>query len=136
MKQLSESEIHQRDSIRAFLKRNPRAVELVMLGLLARQTPGERACGSTFELNGRGFNREDGEFGSSLARWIKAGRRLTSRQHPHALRMACFYWRQVAVMADITAMRFPITHKVSGERGLCDIIARLDRFQAFPGVAA
>jgi len=133
---LTKAEIETKTLITQFLKCNDRAVELALVGLYARQTPSERATSSTVESNGRGFRYDHAEFGSSLARWVKSGRRLTIRQIRAARPMVCYYWRQVATMAEITALRFPITHKVSGEHNLCDIIARLDRFQAFPGVAA
>ena len=121
-----------KSTIQTFLMSNNRAVEAALLGLLARQTVGEQRTSSTIESNGRGFNTNHAEFGTSLAMWVKSGRRLTSRQLAAARPIVCYYWRQVAEMSSVLRL-FPrppiVRHKVSGEHELCALLFLLDRFQ-------
>jgi len=116
----------------AFLSSNNHAVEVAMVGLLARQTVGEQNTSTTIESNGRGFNYTDAEYGTYLAKWVKSGRHLTGKHLAAARRMTCFYWRQVSEMSSVLRL-FPrpakVEHKVSGEHELCALLFRLDRFQ-------
>jgi hypothetical protein len=122
-----------KSQVSALLASNDRAIEAALLGLLARQTPGERNAHITVESNGRGFNKNHAEFGTSLAMWVKRGSRLTSRQRVAAIKLCTFYWRQVGQMTSVIAcLPQPprVEHRVSGEHELCALLGRLDRFQA------
>jgi hypothetical protein len=121
----------------ALLMSNPRAVELALLGLLSRQTSTEQHTSTTIESNGRGFNYRHANFGTSLAKWVKEGRRLTSRQLSAARPIVCHYWRQVRTMPEVVALvppPAPKTYRLYGEEELCVAITQWDRFQQFPGV--
>lgn len=126
-------------TIQALLASNNHAIELSILGLYARQTVGEQRTSSTVESNGRGFNYRDAEYGTYLAKWLQSGRKLTGSHLSRARRMATFYWRQVSEMSEVIRLiprPTPVVHRVSGEYEMCAVLARLDRFQDFPGVAA
>ncbi len=124
-----------KDQVFALLSRNERAIELALLGLLARQTPGEQITGHTSELNGRGFNRDDGPFGTSLAMWVKSGKRLTSRQRAAAVKLCTYYWRQVGTMPEVVALvaprRWPIQMVVHRGTDISYLLRQFDRFQQF-----
>ena len=116
----------------ALLSRNERAIELALLGLLARQTVGEQITGHTSELNGRGFNREDGPFGTSLAMWVKSGKRLTPRQKSAAVKLCSYYWRQVGTMPEVLRLVRPAakpTHIWGTD--MSHMLAQFDKFQQF-----
>lgn len=124
-------------TIQFLLASNNHAVEAAILGLYARQTVGEQTTSTTIESNGRGFNYTDAEYGTYLAKWLQSGRHLTGSHLSRARRMANFYWRQVAEMSTVIR-HLPqppiVRHHVSGQYELCALLARLDRFQPFPGV--
>lgn len=123
--------------VQSLLMSNNRAVELALLGLLSRQTSTEQHTSTTIESNGRGFNYRHAEFGTSLAKWVQSGRRLTSRQLSAARPMVCHYWRQVRTMPEVVALVAPPalkTYRVYGEDELCVAITHWDRFQPFPGL--
>jgi hypothetical protein len=122
-----------KSQVSALLASNPRAIELALLGLLARQTPGERNAHTTVESNGRGFNKNHAEFGTSLAMWVKRGSRLTPRQQVAAVKLCSFYWRQVGQMPEVRALVTPQPLKVEGiytEGGMVSYIRDLDPFQS------
>lgn len=122
-----------KSQVSALLASNVRAIELALLGLLARQTQGERNAHMTVEANGRGFNKNHAEFGTSLAKWVKGGSRLTSRQQSAAIKLCSFYWRQVGQMPEVRALVTPQPLKVEGifsEGGLVSYIRDLDPFQS------
>lgn len=59
---------------------NDRAVERALIVLFDRQTSEEKATETTRVLNNRGFTAADAEILSSLAKQVRRGRTLTSRQ--------------------------------------------------------
>ena len=121
-----------KSQVSALLASNNRAIELALLGLLARQTVGEQITGHTSEVNGRGFNRDDAPFGTSLANWVKGGKKLTSRQRSAAIKLCAYYWRQVGQMPEVVACLAPkprVTH-IWGDN-MSHLIAQFDRFQQF-----
>src|SRR3990167_4709507 len=81
--------------IRALIDGRDDAVERALVVVYGRQTAAEQASDSTSELNGRGFSGVDAEFGSSLARQVLAGRRLSPRQLKFGRRIARKYARQL-----------------------------------------
>lgn len=118
--------------VTALLSRNVRAIELALLGLLARQTPGEQITGHTVEANGRGFRRDDAPFGTSLAMWVKSGKRLTPRQRSAAIPLCAYYWRQVGTMPEVVALVAPplrVTHIWGTD--LSHMLRQFDKFQQF-----
>lgn len=118
--------------VQSLLMSNNRAVELALLGLLARQTSTEQHTSTTIESNGRGFNYRHAEFGTSLAKWVQSGRRLTSRQLTAARPMVCHYWRQVAQMSEVTRLvRQPIKVTVIEGTDLSYMLRQFDKFQQF-----
>lgn len=122
-----------KSQVTALLSSNDRAIELSLLGLLARQTQGERQAHITVEANGRGFNKNHAEFGTSLAMWVKRGSKLTSRQRSAAVKLCSFYWRQVGQMPEVCELASPKPLKVEGiftEGGLVSYIRDLDPFQS------
>lgn len=126
-----------KSQVTALLMSNERAIEAALLGLLARQTMGEQVTGHTSELNGRGFNRDDAPFGTSLAEWVKRGKRLTPRQRKAAVPLCAYYWRQVGTMPEVLRQaRLAATkeYKLYSQDEMCVAIAQWDRFQPFPGV--
>ncbi len=75
-------------------------LEEAILTIDARQTPDERDDGTTRYLNGRGWNYQNAEFGSSLAAWIRSswkmpGNRLTPKQIEKARPMMRKYANQL-----------------------------------------
>ncbi len=64
--------------------------------LYARQTADEQATHTTRNLNGRGFNGRDAEFGSRLAKWEGD---LTLKAASGARSMLKKYSRQIAEMS-------------------------------------
>jgi hypothetical protein len=119
--------------VRALLSRSERAVEAALLGLLARQTVGEQVTGHTSEANGRGFNRDDAPFGTSLAMWVKSGKCLTPRQLKAAVPLCTWYWRQVGQMAEVRRFlpRPPIKVTVIQGDDLSYMLRQFDKFQQF-----
>jgi hypothetical protein len=121
-----------KSQVTALLSRNNRAIELALLGLLARQTVGERHTGHTTESNGRGFCREDAPYGTALAKWVKSGKRLTPRQRLAAIPFCAYYWRQVGTMPEVVALVAPplrMTHIWGTD--MSHMMRQFDRFQQF-----
>jgi len=75
-------------------------VERSILQLYARQTPKEQDMQHTEELNHKGFNGWDAEFGSSLAEQIRRGKKMSPTQLVHARRMLKKYCGQLAIIAN------------------------------------
>lgn len=114
-----------KSTIQSFLASNNHAIEVAMVGLLARQTVGEQNTSTTIESNGRGFNYTDAEYGTYLAKWVKSGRHLTGRHLVAARRMTCFYWRQVSEMSSVLRL-FPlpptVVINVDGDTMMSDML--------------
>ena len=68
------------DEIRAKLYSDDRWVERALVALFARQTTDEQQVEATRHDNARGFAKPDGHFLASLAKHVRAGRKLTARQ--------------------------------------------------------
>jgi len=93
------------EDIKSLLDSNDRAVERAMVVLFERQTADEQASNTTSHKNGRGFNGLDANFGSSLARQVMAGRRLSPKQLQYARKMAHKYAGQLLEEAELKANR-------------------------------
>lgn len=121
--------------IQALLASNNRAVEAAILGLYARQTVGEQHTATTTESNGRGFNYNDADYGSYLAKWLQSGRHLTGSHLSRARRMASFYWRQVSEMSQVIRHLPPPPPRVRPvvifHHDMSFLLAQYDRFQQF-----
>jgi hypothetical protein len=61
------------DFIKAKLETDNRWLERGILAIYNYQTSQEQRAGDTIEDNGVGFNGADGQFLSSIAKWIKGG---------------------------------------------------------------
>lgn len=59
---------------------DPKSLVQVLLYLYYQQTQQEQTAAVTVETNGRGFNKVDADFLSSLARWVLTGKPLTEKQ--------------------------------------------------------
>ena len=84
-----------KDSIKALLLTNPRAVERAMLVLFDRQTTDERVEQTTRHTNSRGFSAAHASKGSYYAKWVRGGRNLTGHHLDRARSMALHYTRQL-----------------------------------------
>ena len=91
----------------------PASVDRALIVLAARQTPDERAMGSTHVENARGFNKVDAEILTSLAEWVRLGRQLSFKQRNIAVRKLPKYWRQLAEEAEAKAAGRAATSSVS-----------------------
>jgi hypothetical protein len=122
-------------TIHSLLMSNNHAVELVILGLYARQTVGEQHTSTTIESNGRGFNYHHAEYGTYLAKWLQSGRHLTGSHLVRARRMSCFYWRQVSEMSQVIRLlpppAPPARPVVIRHHDMLFLLAQYDRFQQF-----
>lgn len=77
------------------LTKSDEAVRRALIVLYLMQTPGERLEGQTIDQNRRGFNKVDAEFGSSLAKYILSGGRLSKNQLSAARSMLAKYAAQL-----------------------------------------
>ena len=117
------------------LLRNDRNLERALLGLLARQTVGEQRTSSTVESNGRGFNANHAPFLTSVAMWVKGGRRITLRQARAARPLVAHYWRQVGEILAPPPPAPRVIHLVVVEgNDMSHMMRQYDRFQPFPGI--
>jgi hypothetical protein len=91
---------HTKESIRALLTTNDKAVERAMVVLFDRQTHDEKATEETRHHNNRGFNHGDAKKGTYMARWVLSGRQLTGKHLDRARRMAIRYAGQLAEEAN------------------------------------
>lgn len=91
---------HTKDSIRALIASNDRAVERAMIVLFDRQTQDEKQVEATRHHNNRGFNHGDAKKGTYYARWVLSGRKLTGHHLDRARRMAHRYAGQLAEVAN------------------------------------
>ena len=108
---------------------DPTNVERALLGLLARQTASEQRTSTTTESNGRGFNYQDAPFGTSLAKWVKAGRQLTPRQLVAGRKLCAYYWRQVAEMPEVVRRSTPRVVKATCPEHMACMVVMHDPFQ-------
>ncbi len=99
---------HTKESIRALLLSNDRAVERAVVVLTELQTADELASETTKVQNGQGWNARDAKFGTSLAKSVKDWGRLTSRQLVAARRMVLKYAGQLARVANAKAAPVPV----------------------------
>jgi hypothetical protein len=74
---------------------NPAWAEKALVRLYELQTADEQNNDTATVQNGQGFNGRDAAFGSSLARWIQSGRRLSQKQLGHAFKMLPKYAGQI-----------------------------------------
>jgi hypothetical protein len=89
-----------KDKIKDLLKRNDRAVERAILAIWNRQTADEKEQKITKHKNDVGFTTYEATYGDYLARWIKAGKRVTGFHLIKARGMALRYSRQLLEIAN------------------------------------
>lgn len=77
-----------------------RAVSKGLVAIYQRQTTDEQSSETTVHANGRGFSGADAEFGSSLAKKVLKGWRLSPEQVHYGRRMLGHYWKQLIEVAD------------------------------------
>lgn len=126
-----------KSTILAYLARASN-VEAGLVGLLARQTPSERATSTTTERNDRGFSMKTDHWGTILAKVVKGGGHLTPRQLEVGRDICTTHWKQVgeilaANAAQAAKVRVIPTLVIQG-RDMSYLLARYDRFQVFPGI--
>ncbi len=77
-------------------------MERAILAIYKQQTLDEQWEGVSMYANGKGFNRDDAEYGTIWAMWLQDGGRL--KDNPHALKWAMQempkYARQLALIAN------------------------------------
>lgn len=88
-----------KESIRALLETNDKAVERAIIVLFERQTNDEQVQSVTRHDNQRGFSAAHASKGSYYARWIKSGRRLTGYHLQNARRITQHYTHQLLLVA-------------------------------------
>jgi hypothetical protein len=88
-----------KESIRALLETNDKAVERAIIVLFERQTNDEQVQSVTRHDNQRGFSAAHASKGSYYARWIKSGRRLTGYHLQNARRITQHYTHQLLLAA-------------------------------------
>jgi hypothetical protein len=95
-----------KDAVKAALLRSDVFVERALLALHARQDDDEQALGVTKKDNGRGFNKMDASFLTSLAEWAARnkdgypdGYRLSPKQKAAARRRLSKYAGQLVEIA-------------------------------------
>jgi hypothetical protein len=92
--------MHTKESIRALLQTNDKAVCRGILAVYAYQTASEKIANHTEEDNGVGFNGVDGRILSDFAKGIKKYGRLTEKQMYHARKKIMKYAGQLAKIAN------------------------------------
>lgn len=88
------------DDIKALLEMDDAAVERAIVVIFERQTADEQAHAYCAHLNGRGFNKLDAEFGTSLAKGCLKYGHLTPKQLPYARKMMLKYVGQLTEAAN------------------------------------
>lgn len=97
---------HTKESIVALLETNDLALARAILALNERQTADERASEHTRVVNGRGFNKHDAPFLTSIAKALpRWNSHMTPRQIARARPMVKKYWRQLLEIAQENAQR-------------------------------
>lgn len=93
--------MHTKESVRAKIDTDDRAVCVAMVWLYQRQTEDEKATESTKHDNGVGFTGFDARVGSYYAKYVLSGRWLTGKHLAKARRMAYKYAGQLAEEANL-----------------------------------
>jgi hypothetical protein len=97
-----------KEKVHALLDRNPTAVARALLALYARQTADERQMGFTAHANGVGFNKNDAEWLSDIARkYQRYGRWASQKQLDAVRRRMKFYSRQLVEIANANLVPEP-----------------------------
>ena len=92
--------IWEKADIQSLIERNDVAVERAVVAIYNRQTEDEKRVKETKYSNGVGFTSVEAQYGSYLAQWILAGRRLTGYHLKRARGMMKRYHRQLAEIAN------------------------------------
>jgi hypothetical protein len=104
---MSDAKVWDKESIQALLDREPKAVIRGLRAIAARQTASELATKTTTESNGVGFSYRDAPFLTDMMRQVQAGRTLSPKQFAVTKNMVKRYWRQLAEIANATAVAPP-----------------------------
>ena len=127
-----------RDEVKLLLATSALAVERAMVALYHCQTATEQSTARTVEHNGRGFNALDASFGSSLAKQVVGGRKLSPRQIQCGRKMAIKYAGQLTRMTNEDSLELFQASKVyatwvNDDNKMSHLIFRHDPFQRYHG---
>lgn len=88
------------EEIKNLLQSNDSMVEKSVLQIYQHQTSDEQTSEHTKHLNGVGFNGFDAEFGSSIAKRLLAGNKLSHKQIAATRKMITKYAKQLTNIAN------------------------------------
>lgn len=92
--------MHTKESVRAKIDIDDRAVCVAMVWIYQRQTADEKASESTKHENGVGFTSSDARLGTYYAKYVLSGKWLSGKHLARARRMAYKYAGQLAEEAN------------------------------------
>ena len=88
------------EEIRDRLQNSDKMVSRSLIKIYEKQTEDERSAELTKHRNGMGFNAKDAKFGTSLAKVVEKGGRLSERQITYARKMLFKYSGQLTKIAN------------------------------------
>lgn len=108
----ANSKVWDRDAVQALIATNDAALSKALWTIFQRQTPGEQSTLTTIARNGRGFNANDAETLSDIAKRLpRYDFNLTIRQRKLVRGRLKKYWRQL--LEEIEAKGGTVSYRVA-----------------------